>query len=76
MGDQLWVCSDRDGGKVYELDKKKTWDEMYLSDRCIRSSFSGKYSTLEFADGHLWGLQPDRQEICRIFLGPDLPPNP
>ncbi len=75
-GDRLWVCGDCDGGKVYELDKKKAWDEMYLTDRCIRSSFSGEYTALEFAGGHLWGMQFDRQEICRIFLGSDSSPNP
>ncbi len=76
-GDRLWVCGERNHcGKVYEIDKKKARDEMYLCESCILNEFDGRYAALAFADGHLWGLQSERQEICRIFLGPDVPLDP
>jgi hypothetical protein len=67
-GRRMWISSGKGAGVVYELDRQSAWDDMFLDDRFMIRSFPGEYSALKFANGHLWGLDQERQEICRICL--------
>ena len=60
---RLWVSSLN--GKVYEVDLDQAIKKGSLEAGCIRN-FSGEYTKLSFAHGHLWGLDTTAERICKI----------
>lgn len=61
---QFWV-SDLSEGVVFSLSRDKALREGKLENARGRA-FNGNYICLAFKDGHLWGLDADRKQICKI----------
>jgi hypothetical protein len=66
-GKQFWVSTYGKEGRIFAVDRDAALQEGRIQPHSDRN-FPGNYEALTYVNGHLWGVDNARKQICQIKI--------